>query len=774
MSPRLVRAGHASAVPRALASIAVLLATFASPALAQTGGIRGWVRSVIDEEGIPGATVEVSGQRALTNAAGRFEFAALPVGRAELRISAFGYRQRSVDVEVRDGEVTTVSITLDPAPTELPTVRTEAQRALERERFEESPSVGRFSIAGNTLSEVPGIGEADVLRVVQLLPGVLARNDFDAGYNVRGGESDQNLILLDGIPVYNPFHLGGLFGTFIDDAVERADLQAGAFGAAYGGRLSSVLDVDSREEARSGVHGSAGVSLLASTLTLGGAPGDGNTSWNVAARRTYADLLAHRVTDYGFPYYFQDAQGHVTRVLENGGTIGMTAYIGKDVLDGTFAGTEDSTNIGGGDVLFDWGNALVGATLSLPIRRLFGDSATFEQRASVSRFATTLDLGDGALRFENRVLDFRLGGALTRHGDRHTPSLGYEVARYDVQYDIISEQLTAQLFELEQQPTSVAVFAQDLWRVTPNLLAQVGVRAEQVEQASWTGISPRASLKYFVTPDLAVTAAGGRYAQWMHAIRDEDLPLRIFDFWVSADEHIPVSLATHGLLGAEWWTSDTRFVRLEAFLKEYDRLLEPDPEDDPIARGDEFRDVEGRSYGFDLLVRQLDAGALSGWLAYTFTINERIKDGAEYDPAQDRRHNLNLVATYRMPGNYVLSGRFGFGTGTPYTPIEGQLVRRVYDPVRQAWGGDGAERQADAVGGGRNIERYPSYHRLDLAISRTYVKERVTLTPFLQIVNAYNRRNVWIYKFDYEDNPPTSEAISQFPILPTIGLTVEW
>ena len=773
MNLRLVRACSA-AVARTLCCAALLVAVTSGSALGQTGTIQGWVRSVIDEAGISGATVEIAGQRILTGPSGRFEVAGIPVGRVEVRISAFRYRPRTVDAEVREGETTTLSITLDPAPVQLPTVRTEAQRTIERERFEETPAVGQFSIAQATLSAVPGIGEADVLRVVQLLPGVLARNDFDAGYNVRGGESDQNLILLDGIPVYNPFHLGGLFGTFIDDAVERADLQAGAFGAAYGGRLSSVLDVDSREEARSGVHGSAGLSLLASTLTLGGAPGAGNTSWNVAARRTYADLLANKVTDYGFPYHFQDAQGHLTRVMNNGGTFGLTAYIGEDVLDGTFAGSEDSTNIGGGDVLFEWGNALVGANISLPISNLLGDSATFAQRASVSRFSTTLNLGDGALIFDNQVLDFRLGGSLTRHGDSHTPSIGYEVARYDVQYDIRSEQLTADLFSLEQQPTSLAVYAQDLWRVTPKLLAQLGVRAEQVGVASWTGISPRASFKYFVTPDLAVTAAGGRYAQWMHAIRDEDLPLRIFDFWVSADEHIPVSMATHGLLGAEWWVNDSRFVRVEAFLKEYDRLLEPDPQDDPIVRGDEFRNVEGRSYGVDLLVRQLDAGPLSGWLAYTFTINDRIKDGATYDPAQDRRHNLNLVATYRLPGAYVLSGRFGFGTGTPYTPIEGQLVRRVYDPVRQEWGGAGGERQADPVGGQRNVERYPMYHRLDFSVSRPFVKERVIITPFLQLVNAYNRRNVWIYKFDFEDNPPTSEAISQFPILPTIGVTVEW
>ena len=761
-------------VLRWCACAALMAVSWAAPADAQTGTVRGWIRSAIDEEGIPRATVEVAGRRAITNDEGRFEITGVPAGRAQLAVAAFGYRARSQTVDVPAGDAVTVSIVMEAAPMRLPTVETEARRTTERERFEDTPDVGSFSIASRTMSQLPGVGEADVLRIVQLLPGVLARNDYDAGYNVRGGESDQNLVLLDGIPVYNPFHLGGLFGTFIDDAVERADLYAGGFGARYGGRLSSVLEVDSREEARAGVHGSVGVSLLATTVTLGGAPGDGRTSWNVGARRTYADLLASKLRDEGFPYYFQDAQAHVTRVLSGGGTLSLTAYAGKDVLDGSFAGLDDSSNVGGGNLLFDWGNMLAGVTLDLPVPRLLGDSATFLQRASVSRFGTNLDLGDGALRFENSVLDLRLTGSLTRHGDAHTPAIGYEVVRHDVAYDIYSDQLTAKLFELDQAPTTVAVFAEDLWRVTPSLLARIGVRGEQVGSAGWSGISPRVALKYFLTPDVALTAAGGQYAQWLHAVRDEDLPVRIFDFWVSADDYIPVSKATHAVLGAEGWLGSARFVRLEAFLKEYDRLLEPDPADDPTVRGDEFRGVEGRSWGLDLLVRQLDAGPLSGWLAYTFTMNDRAKDGVEYAPAQDRRHNLNLVATYRMRGNYILSGRFGFGTGTPFTPIVGQLVRRVYDPVRQTWDPAGAERQTNVIGGERNSERYPMYHRLDFAISRPIIKDRTTITPYLQIVNAYNRRNVWIYQFDYEDNPPTSEAISQFPILPTIGVTVEW
>lgn len=637
-------------------------------------------------DSLAGAEIRTNGvRRATTDDRGRFTARNLPPGRITLQVRAFGYRDTSLPVDVPRGGTVAVTVRLDAVAVVLRPVRTVAGRSVERERFETSPDVGTFAVSGSTLSAVPGLGEADVLRTVQLLPGVLARNDFDAGYNVRGGESDQNLILLDGIPVYNPFHLGGLFGTFIDDAVERVDLLAGGFSAAHGGRLSSVLDVTSAEQGQQGVHGSVGVSLLSTSLALGGALGDGRTTWNVAARRTYADALARAVTDDELPYHFYDAQLHVARAM-GAGVLSLTAYHGRDLLSGDFFSSDDSTRVRSGDIEFGWGNDLAGLSFERPIRRLLGDSATLVQRASVSRFGTALDIGAGSLVFANRVTDVRLGGSLTWHGETHAPSVGYEVARHQVHYALSSDAATANLFALGQRPVAAALYAEDVWK-RGDLVVRPGVRVEHVSDAAWTGVSPRLALKYFVTPDVAVTAAGGRYAQWMHAIRNEDLPIRIFDFWVASDRYVPVSTATDAVLGTEAWLSARRFVRVEAFWKRYGRLTEADSADDPDVRGDEFRAVTGHSYGLDLLLRQVETGPLSGWVAYSFAVSRRTKGGADYAPAQDRRHNLNIVATYRSARRYVFGARFGLGTGTPYTPILSQLVRRTYDPLGNDWVG---------------------------------------------------------------------------------------
>jgi hypothetical protein len=235
-----------------------------------------------------------------------------------------------------------------------------------------------------------------------------------------------------------------------------------------------------------------------------------------------------------------------------------------------------------------------------------------------------------------------------------------------------------------------------------------------------------------------------------------------------------VSLAQHAVLGAERWFGNARFVRVEGYRKWYHRVTEPDSADDLSVRGDEFVNIGGDSYGVDVLVRQLESRKLSGWLAYSYAVASRESGGRRFWPAQDRRHNVNLVVSYRPGRKYVLGGRFGFGTGTPYTTIESQIVRRTYDGATNTWDTGVTNRRLEPVGGARNGVRYPSFQRLDLSLTRRIERGRVTIAPYLQLVNAYNARNVFIYTFDYTANPPARKAISQFPILPSVGVTVDW
>ncbi|MES2176992.1 MAG: TonB-dependent receptor [Gemmatimonadota bacterium] len=768
-------------------SLALCAALGVQRATAQAPGRGNIVGSVVDSAtGKPRVGVAVlldgTGRGVLSDDAGRFALTDIVPGTYTLRTRQISTRGLEQQVVVRAGEIVTLTLRVANSAVTLAAVRAIA-KSPEREAFEMSPSVGSIKLTASSVKAVPQFGEPDVMRAVQLMPGVNARNDFSSGFNVRGGEADQNLILLDGYPIYNPFHLGGLFSTFLDETVGSIDLLTGGFGAEYGGRLSSVLDVTSANPDKTGLHGTLGVSAISSSLSVGSATQDGRSSWTISGRRTYADKLIAAISDKTFPYHFSDGQFHGVKALGNGEMkLEVTGYSGKDILDADLSlFTDSATNGGGvGSFKFGWSNQLAGARLhniwrdgvALPLVGL-ADSVSVEQSASYTRFETGLDLGSGALTLNNEVKELRLSGNIQWNRAAHERKLGYELSSYSVHYDVHSDASPFALFELSQRPTATALFYQERWKPTKKLIAEAGMRLEHLTGRQWTELSPRLAVKYFVTPDLAVTAAVGDYAQWLHSLNREDIPIRIFDFWVAADPYTDVSRARHYVLGMERWLGPLRFVRLEAWAKQYRNLLEQNTADDPAFRGDEFLVSKGTSYGYDLLFRQLEIGPFGGWLSYTYGVSSRTRDTLAYWPGHDRRHNLNVVASYRPGEHYIFSARLGLATGTPYTDIVGQLVRHGYNPrthVFDAQSGD----ELEPVGGTRNGSRYPFFQRLDLGLSRVSRWHGLGLTPYVSIVNAYNAKNVFIYSFDYTRNPPTREAASQFPFLPSIGLTVNF
>jgi len=728
------------------------------------------------------------------DSAGRFTFRDIPAGRVRLRAISFGFEAADTLVVVRGGEIVTVSVRLPAIPQSLAEVRTVAKSS-ERTRFDEQATPSVVSISAAEVRRIPALGESDVLRTAALLPGVVARNDFSAGFNVRGGEADQNLVLLDGIQIYNPFHMGGLFGTFIDKAVSGVDVITGAFPSRYGGRLSSVLDVKSLEETRNGLHGTAEVSLLSSSLFLGGALSQNKLSWNFAVRRTYADKVVEWIRgNNDFPYHFQDAQFRSRLALPKGGSLGLTMYMGKDLLyhqdESVQLGSDpggpiDITDDDNETITFDWGNRVVGLTLDQPL----GARTILSQRLAYTRFGTHFDLPSESVYLAQSVAELQLAGAITHARHRHTLSAGYELSSYRTSY---REQIAIESNDgnsdakfpdplatdgdttMRQAPAMAGLFAEDLWKPNDRWLVRAGLRGEFVSGANWLGLSPRVSAKYFITPRLAITAAGGRYSQWMRAMRNEDLPLRVFDLWMASDSSIPVSTSTQFSLGAERWVAKDRFLRVEGYSKTYDRLAEPASTVDPRIRPTLLRYYDGRSYGADFYLRQLDHNGFSGWIAYSFGVTTRARDGVSYWPAHDRRHNANVVATYAPPqSRWALGSHLGLASGTPYTGWAGLMNRYRYDPVRNVWGPPGSDGEED-VRGPRNGERFPFYWRLDLSAERRFEMGAMTVKPYLNLVNVFNRKNVFLYTVDTNTDPPQVKGASQLPFLPSIGLRMEW
>jgi hypothetical protein len=766
-----------------------------------TGIIIGSLRTVGTGDPIRAeVTIDRPRRSVRSDSTGRFVFRDAIAGRVRVRAVSFGYEPIDTTVVVRDRDTLMLALQVRRLPQSLAPVRTIAKSA-ERVRFEEQATPSVVTITGNDVRRVPAIGEADVLRSVALLPGVVARNDFSAGFNVRGGEADQNLVLLDGIPIYNPFHLGGLFGTFIDKAVSGVDVMTGAFPARYGGRLSSVIDVKSLEETRRGAHGAAEVSLLSSSIFGGGAVNDGRLSWNFAARRTYADKVVQWLRGSNdFPYHFQDAQFRGRYTLPTGGALGLTAYTGKDLLyyvDDDIAPTYDVINgpngpvtitVDGNDesVKFDWGNRVLGLTLDQPI----GTRTMLSQRLAYTGFSTNFALPGENILLSQSVRELQLNGAVSHARERHTLTLGYEAAAYRTAYrekleiggdpdddediDFPDPLATDGDTTMRQRPAMGALFVQDEWKPNARWLVTGGLRGEYVSGTQWLGLSPRLSVKYFVSPTLSLSAAGGRYAQWMRAMRNEDLPLRVFDLWVGSDAGVPVSTSTHLVLGAEKWLSDFRFLRVEGYGKTYGDLAEPASTVDPRIRPSLLRFYDGKSYGLDVYLRQLDRGGVSGWIAYSYGVTTRERNGLSYWPAHDRRHNANIVAAYApAESRWALGSHLGVATGTPYTGWAGVMNRYRYDPVRNVWGGPRSGGY-ETVRGPRNGDRLPLYWRLDLSAERRFDIGGATLKPYLNIVNVFNRKNVFLYTLDETQNPPLLEGASQFPFIPSFGVRIDW
>jgi Carboxypeptidase regulatory-like domain/TonB-dependent Receptor Plug Domain len=730
-----------------------------------------------------GATVTVIGTTlgTTTGADGRFVLERVPSGPLTVRVRLLGYRMVERGIRVRAGDTVRVDVTLQPEAQLLSTVRIDAHPS-DLETFVSKPNVATVAIGAPDMVVIPSAGEPDVVRVAQLLPGVVARNDFNTGLNVRGGEADQNLILLDGHPIYNPFHLGGLFSTFMDATVGGIQLMTGAFPSRYGGRLSSVLDVRSAEDRRPGVHASVDLSALAATARVAGSLGGARGTWSLAGRRTYADAVATVFTKNVFPYHFRDFHGHATYTIAENVRLAVTAYGGRDVLDANLAAFESDSapsRASEGRWAFNWGNRVLGATISkdlgadarIPVVgwRL-GESATIEQRVSASDFSTLLDLGDGAFAQRSRIRDIRVGGSLLTRAGAHDRTIGYEIATHRIRYASGSSQTSTTQFDLVQRPVSVAAWVDDLWRLSPRWIVEAGLRGEGLTGRRWAALSPRVSVKYFATPELAVTAAAGRVTQFLHSLAG-DGPLRYFEIWMASDSFLPVATAWHWVAGAERRVRDAGSVRLEAYVKRFGRVLEANWSENPSRRGDEFFHAEGRSYGLDLLARWRPATGAAGWIAYSYGVSSRWRDGERWAPGHDRRHDVDVVATWRL-AKYRLGARFGYATGTPYTPIVGEIARRVYDPSRDSWGTGEPPILVESLGGQRNAARFPPTHRLDLDASREFQVRGATVAPYVSVVNAYYAKNVFVYLYDYSTDRPTRRAISQFPVLPSVGVRV--
>lgn len=758
---------------------------------------------VSDESGDPitGAAVRVrspgamTARTTLTDESGRYRMTGLAAGRYTAGASHLGYAPEERGLTLGAGEERRLDFALrvDAVELEGVRIRTEREANRERERFETEAGVTARVISGDELRLIPGLAEADVLRTIQLLPGVVSTSDFSSAFHVRGGSADQNLILLDGFPIFNPFHLGGLFSVFNADAIARAELFAGGFGAEYGGRVSSVLTVETRADVEEeGVQGRAGISLLSSRLMLqsrfpdaiGRSLGGEEGSWLVSARRSYFDKLFAPFVD--FPYHLTDLQTHMSLGTAGGGRLRITGYWGEDVLDlSDFTPPGDADNESVLRIRWDWGNAVLGAHWEQPFGRWRMDT-----RIGYSRFAESLGFTDfDDIRFRSRISRIMLRSDLTRDiSPRLSFATGAEASR--LSYHNSAEAGGTSFGNSVDNGILGSAYGSLNWRPSPDWIIEPGLRADvwRSRNEAHTTLSPRFAIKRFFGPerDGAVKLAAGRYTQFLHSLRNEEFPLSN-DIWVLADRNVPPVVSDQIQLGAERFWGDEWYASIEAYGRTFRGITDLNPADDPNDPTDDLLEGTGRSYGLDLLVRR-PSGPLTGWLAISLlragqTFPNPLAAGwrdipptITYPPIYDRRVDLDLVLQYQLPWEIETGVRWNFGSPIPYTRPVAQFAGWEYlifqGRYRLPESGLRDEVPLYVVPGRRNAERYPPYHRLDLSLRRTFTPNWGMVTPYLQVLNVYNRSNVLFYFYNYNRTPPTRSGLSQFPILPSFGVEV--
>ena len=781
----------ASRPPLGALLLLVQLAT-AGTLSAQTATVQGRVRE-LDGAAVYGATVVLEREGGVaavtdTDRLGSFQLSGVVPGAYTLRVQALGYAEHTRPIEPGLAEVLDVDVRLERTALQIEGVSVEAERSRERIRFEELGGITVRELDLRELRAVPGIAEPDPVRAVEVLPGVVSTSDFSAAFHVRGGSQDQNLILLDGIPVFSPFHLGGLFSVFNADMIERVELQSGGFPAEHGGRVSSVLQIESDPgDGELAVDGA--VSLLATRAAVGGGLpesavrglGLADLRYRASARRSYFDVLLEPA--FEFPYHLTDLQGVVEGWTNGGDRIVLSAYTGRDVFDLTTLDAEDFPL----RIDWDWGNDVVGLRWSRP--RDGGGS--LDVRANYSGFSTGLTFPDFAdTRLSSRIRQGQLRADLdVRPAERLTTRVGVSAERQSYLNQLSSG--GTDFGGGEGRAWLLGAYAQARWSVPLEWLVEAGVRLDHQRPDVGDAVAelaPRVAVKRFVTDDVALKVAVGRYTQFLHSLRDEELPLGL-DFWVLAGARAPhtvsdqLQLGIEGYLGADWFWS------LEGYARTFDGVGAFNTADDPNEDRDDIVGGEGRSYGLDLLVSR-ERGVVDGWLALSLLQAERTfpdllsplepRPRVSYPPIFDRRVDLDLVLRYPAPWGWEGGLRWNLGTGIPYTRALGSYA---YYAPRYVEGGalewTGAE-ESDDPGGyavvleDRNRSRYPLYHRLDLSFRRTFRKGWGSLTPYLNLVNVYNRKNVLFYFYEYDRSPPVRSGISMFPVLPTIGLEVRF
>lgn len=747
---------------------------FAQPS---RGEVHGYVKNALTKAVIANARVIVSSlwQETVTDDEGFYKIV-LPLGTHKIEVSADGYRSAAKDVVVQTDAVVRFDFLMQQILYAIPAIDVIAERL----RF---PEAGRVDLRTHDLQNQPALAEPDVLRAMQTLPGVSNVTDWSSEFYVRGGHFDQTLVLWDGVPIYNPNHLGGLFSAFIPESIQRISLYKGGQPLYFDSRLSGILDIKPTfgNPDRRKWNGSFGVS--SASLSAEGPLGPG--SYAFSARRTYLDILSLAFGEK-LPYNFWDASANYTAALGQNDALYLSTFYSTDnlaILEKNVMGLDE------GDIKQQprWGNRL----FNFRWRHLLCSQHLME--LSIFRSRSFVDGESQELRADNLIDEIGAGAQLFAKFRSHTLlfSLNLRKRLFSYAWSLHSDDLSDVIhppaeaffdyappdFNFRKESKAAAFAVEDEVALSRRLSVALGIKGNWHSLAQDLKLTPRLGLTYRAGEKFALRAVTARYYQYLYTLKERRTEniLAPFTAYFPADHSsaVPPSRADHAIIGLEIINLPASLsLNTEVYYKRYHDLI-TSVNDLPRLRLE-----NGRAMGVDIQIGR-ETGRASGWLGYSFGVSQKRNSAYEYYTSYDRRHSVKLLGDVELSKKWKLNFFWIYSSGAPYTPIIGRYYSGQDLREERSGGGVPIDWPGSPIGvrpleGAKNSLRFPAYHRLDVALQGRYRWGNASLVPIIQVLNIYNHANAFHYVWELEYREPKQETARGIPILPTVGMRVEF
>jgi outer membrane cobalamin receptor len=767
--------------------IPIILSILTTILNAQSFTVSGYITDAETGEKLIGANVynPQNYKGTVTNNYGFYSFTTQKQ-KLKLTCSFVGYKSQSIDITLPVD--TFVNIKLSPS-IELNEVVV-IENKMEYELQNSQMSV--MELPMKELKQLPVLfGETDVLRTLQLLPGVHTGGEGTSGLFVRGGSADQNLILLDGIRIYNAYHLFGFFSVFNTDAIKNIKLYKGAFPAEYGGRTSSILDIRMKEGNTKKLKGSFSLGLIASSFMLEGPIKNENTSFIISARRTYIDILARpfikSIADGAVVgYYFYDLTGKINHKFSDKSRLYLSTYMGKDAFTSKYEDVTSNPNEKSKSLL-SWANY----TAALRWNYIFGNKLFSNTTVTYTNYKYVTGQEDS----ENNIIN----NYFTNYSYLYNSGIEYLSSKIDFDY-LPSPNYTIKfggeyIYHTFKPGVSVekgnssqqnilpidtvygnnniytnefAAYIENYFKIGKLLSANIGIRYSgfNVNNKYYQALEPRASLRVLLSSKLSIKASYSVMTQYLHLLTNTSSSMPT-DLWLPVTDIVKPINSSQYAIGSVYNLNKKINISLEAYYKTMDNLIE-------YAEGASFytgftnwEDMietgKGWSYGIELFVKK-QFGKTTGWLSYTLSKTERqfenINFGEPFPYKYDRRHDFTIAVTHKLKENIDISATWVYGTGNAYTMMHSHISSVNFYSYNMG----NVSRATLLNFEERNSYRMPANHRLDVGISFKKEKKRGLRTWSLGIYNVYNRKNA--FYLEYDSNNQQMVGVSIFPILP--------